>query len=516
MRLADVVKGIAAGAIAGGDVPIAGIAVDSRKVRAGDLFVAIRGEKADGHDYLAAAARAGAAAALVERDVPAPPLPCVRVPSTAAALAPMAANFHGDPSARLTVVGVTGTNGKTTTTYLLESIFAAAGGTVAVIGTINYRLAGTVIRTGLTTPFPHELQEVMAAAVAAGATHLVMEVSSHSVAQGRIEGVRFDAGIFTNLSHDHLDFHGTMESYFDAKATFFRRDLPAGGKRAGMAVNADDPYGKRLAAEFPRSLAFGSSPGMPVHPVSVAMTWEGTRLVLATPSGPIELRTRLVGAYNVSNVMAAVCGALLVGVPADAIRRGVERLQTIPGRIEEIPNELGLHVYVDYAHTPDGLDRVLAALRGLAPARLITVFGCGGNRDRTKRPEMGRVAARRSDVVVVTSDNPRNEDPWAILREIVPGLLAEGFVEAAGPDPPGGGSAAPARGPGGGDRGYFEVIEDRKAAIARALELARPGDTIAIAGKGHENVQIVGDRRLPFDDREAVRGLLDGARAHDA
>ncbi len=502
MTLAEVLSGVSAAPPGAGGARVGGIAVDSRKVRPGDLFVALRGEKADGHDYLAAAARAGAVAALVERDVPAPPLPCARVPSTAAALARAAANLHGDPSARLTVVGVTGTNGKTTTTYLLESIFAAAGGKVAVIGTINYRLAGEVIRTGLTTPFPHELQEVMAAAVAEGATHLVMEVSSHSAAQGRIEGVRFDAGIFTNLTHDHLDFHGTMESYFDAKASFFRKYLPSGGKKAGVAVNVDDPYGKRLAAEFPRGLAFGSSPEAAVRPVSATMTWEGSRLVLATPSGEIDLRTRLIGAYNVSNVMAAVCGALLVGVPAAAIRAGVGELRTIPGRIEEIPNGLGVHIYVDYAHTPDGLDRVLSALRALAPARLITVFGCGGNRDRTKRPEMGRIAARLSDVVIVTSDNPRNEEPAAILREIVPGLLAEGFAEARG---------AARRG-----KGCFEVIEDRKAAIARALALARPGDTIAIAGKGHENVQIIGDRRLPFDDREAVRGLLAGAGAHDA
>ncbi|MGE5663336.1 MAG: UDP-N-acetylmuramoyl-L-alanyl-D-glutamate--2,6-diaminopimelate ligase [Deltaproteobacteria bacterium] len=516
MRLGELLKDVPADGNARRDLSVGGIAVDSRKVRAGDLFVALRGGKTDGHDHLASAARAGAVAALVERDVPSPPLPCVRVQSTAAALARTAASFHGDPSARLTVVGVTGTNGKTTTTYLLESIVAAAGGKAAVIGTINYRLGGEVIRTGLTTPFPHELQELMAAAVAGGATHLVMEVSSHSAAQGRIEGVRFDAGIFTNLSHDHLDFHGDMESYFDAKASFFRKYIPAGGKRAGIAVNADDAYGQRLAREFPRSLSFGSSRQAAVHPRDATMTWEGSRLILATPSGEIDLRTRLIGAYNISNVMAAVCGALLVGVPADAIRAGVERLRTIPGRMEEIPNGLGLHIYVDYAHTPDGLDRILSALRGLAPERLITVFGCGGNRDRAKRPEMGRIAARRSDVVVVTSDNPRNEDPGAILREIVPGLLAAGFVEARGSVPLTRDSALPTPGSAGRGGGYFEVIEDRKAAIARALALARPGDTIAIAGKGHENVQIVGDRRLPFDDREAVRGLLAGLGAHDA
>jgi UDP-N-acetylmuramoyl-L-alanyl-D-glutamate--2,6-diaminopimelate ligase len=494
MRLAALLGNLAPVDAVSGTLEIGGISVDSRGVRPGDLFVALRGTRADGHDFLAAAARAGAAAALVDRDVSPAPLPCIRVPSTGSALAAVAAALHGDPSAKLSVVGVTGTNGKTTVTYLLESILAAAGSTAAVIGSINYRLAGEVLRTGLTTPFPHELQEVMAEGLARGATHVVMEVSSHSAAQARIEGVRFDAGLFTNLSHDHLDFHGDMESYFRAKARFFREFLPAGGKRTGMAVNADDPYGSRLAREFPGALTFGFSGDRSVSPVSLEMTWSGTRLSLATPAGPLDLATNLVGGHNVSNVMAAVCGAILLGVPSGAIADGVAGLSAIPGRMEGIPNARGIQIFVDYAHTPDGLDRVLATLRALTAGRLITVFGCGGNRDRAKRPEMGAAAARMSDVVIVTSDNPRNEDPLAIIGDIVPGIGAAGLVE---------GSAGGSR-----EKGYYEVIPDRKSAIARALAAARPGDTVAIAGKGHENVQIVGDRSLPFDDREEVRAIL--------
>jgi UDP-N-acetylmuramyl-tripeptide synthetase len=226
------------------------------------------------------------------------------------------------------------------------------------------------------------------------------------------------------------------------------------------------------------------------------MTWEGTSLSLSTPVGPIEFRAKIIGAYNTSNIMAAVCGAILLGVPPRAIREGVEKLPAIPGRMEKISNDRGLHVFVDYAHTPDGLDRLLTALCGLAEARMITVFGCGGNRDRAKRPEMGRIAARRSHVVIVTSDNPRNEDPEAILRDIVPGIVAEGFLKASGPV--------------SWEDGYYTVIPDRKSAIARALQIARPGDTVAIAGKGHENVQLIGDRCLPFDDRETVRAILAG------
>lgn len=498
MRLADVLRGVAEVPGTAGGIAISGIAADSRDVRPGDLFVALPGGRVDGHAFLPDAARSGAAAALVGRDLPDAPLPVVRVPDTVAALPRAASNFHGDPSAHLRVVGVTGTNGKTTVTWLLESIVQAAGGVPAVVGTVNYRVGGEVLRTGLTTPFPHELQEVMAAAVAKGADSFVMEVSSHSAAQGRIAGVRFDVGLFTNLSHDHLDFHKDMEGYFDAKARFFREFLPAGGKPAGMAFNADDPWGRRLMAEFPGGMSYGFAEDAAVRPLSRETTWEGSRLLLATPRGELALRTKLIGGYNVSNVMAAVCGALLLDLPLSVVRDGIEAVRVIPGRMEEIPNDLGLHVYVDYAHTPDGLDRILATLRELSPARLVTVFGCGGNRDRKKRPEMGQVAARRSDVVVVTSDNPRNEDPQAILRDIVEGLAGEGWVEA--PE-----AADPAR-------GAFLVIPDRKSAIARALSLARPGDTVAIAGKGHEDVQIIGERRLPFDDRQAVRDILASRR----
>ncbi len=477
-----------------GEIGIGGIRVDSRTVRPGDLFVAVPGERTDGHAYLAEAAGAGAAAALVEREISSPPLPVVRVPSTLEALPRISVAFHGDPTAKLRVTGVTGTNGKTTVTYLIEAILAAAGRVPAVIGTIDYRLGGTILRKGLTTPFPHELQEVAAESVALGATDLLMEVSSHSAAQGRIEGVRFDAGIFTNLTRDHLDFHGDMESYFAAKTRFFREFLPAGGKRTGIALNGDDPYGERLCGEFPSATTFGFSRFRDIHPEEMEMTWEGTRMLLSTPAGPLALRSSLIGAHNVSNIMAAVAGSLLLSVPPAEIAAGVAAAGTIPGRLEQIPNRRGLHLFVDYAHTPDGMDRVLSTLQGLTDGRLITVFGCGGNRDRGKRPEMGRVAALRSDIVIVTSDNPRGEDPASILAEIVPGLASEGFVEA--------------RGPGAWRDGFFCRETDRKAAIAMALSLAEAGDTVAVVGKGHEDVQIIGDRRLPFDDRQAVRDVL--------
>lgn len=494
MLLSKILENVPAAKAPHGPVEIGGISIDSRKVRKGDLFVAVRGGRTDGHAFLAQAKAAGAAAALVDREIPSPPLPAVRVPSTETALPVVASNFHGDPSARLAVVGVTGTNGKTTVTYLLESILAAAGRKTAVVGTINYRIGGEVLRTGLTTPFPHELQEIMAGAVSAGATHLLMEVSSHSAAQGRIAGVRFDVGVFTNLSHDHLDFHGDMETYFAAKARFFREYLPAGGKRTGMAINADDAYGNRLSREFPGAMTYGFLRDRSVHPSEVEMDWDGSRIALRVPGGGLELRTVLTGDYNVANVMAAVSAAILLRIPFPAIRAGVERLQGVPGRVERIRNRRGIEVMVDYAHTPEGLDRLLSTLGGLSSGRLITVFGCGGNRDRAKRPEMGRVAALRSDVVVVTSDNPRNEEPGAIIGDILPGLRGEGFLEAE--------TGAK------WENGFFMVIPDRKAAIARALSIARPGDTVAIAGKGHENVQIVGDRNLPFDDRETVRGML--------
>ncbi len=499
MRLAELLAGIVpvpAGPL--GEIGIEGISVDSRSVRPCDLFVAVPGARADGHAYLADAARAGAAAALGEREPTSPPLPVVRVPSTAAALPAVAVAFHGDPSAKMRVTGVTGTNGKTTVTYLIEGILAAAGRVPAVIGTIEYRVAGTVLRKGLTTPFPHELQAVTAEAVALGATDLLMEVSSHSAAQGRIEGVRFDVGIFTNLTREHLDFHGDMESYFSAKARFFREYLPAGGKRTGIALNGDDPYGERLAQEYPSATTFGFSRSRDIHPEEMGMTWEGTRVILATPAGPIALQSPLIGAHNVSNMMAAVAAGLLLSVSPSAVAAGIASVGMIPGRLEAIPNARGLHVFVDFAHTPDGMDRVLSTLRGLTEGRLVTVFGCGGNRDRGKRPGMGRVAALRSDVVVATSDNPRDEDPGAILAEIIPGLTSEGFVEANG-------SSA-------WREGFFRVEADRKAAIALALSLAEPGDTVAIVGKGHEDVQIIGGRSLPFDDRQAVRDVLAAGR----
>lgn len=495
VRLPVLLKGIAPGPVP--DVEVGGIAVDSRAVRPGDLFVAIRGEKSDGHDFLSRAAEAGAAAALVDREGDFP-LPSARVPSTAASLPAVAVAFHGDPSARLRVVGVTGTNGKTTVTWILESIFRAAGILPAVMGTISYRVGGEVLSKGLTTPFPHDLQRFLAEALAKGAGAVAMEVSSHAAEQGRIAGVRFDAALFTNLTRDHLDYHGDMESYFESKARLFRSYLPAGGKKVGMAVNGDDPYGSRLAAEFPGAVTFGFGTGCAVTPREISSGLSGSAFRLASPWGELSLRTSLVGRHNVANVMTAACGALLLGLPKGAVEEGVASCAAVPGRMEAVPNDRGLHVFVDYAHTPDGLERVLSVPREVGAGRLVTVFGCGGNRDRGKRPLMGAIAARLSDVVVATSDNPRNEEPGAILRDVVEGIRGEGMEEGRE------GAPLPPR--------YYRVEPDRRSAIALALSLAGEGDTVVIAGKGHEDVQIVGDRTLPFDDRAVARELLAARR----
>jgi UDP-N-acetylmuramoyl-L-alanyl-D-glutamate--2,6-diaminopimelate ligase len=491
MRLSEVLSGVADAGSRGG-IEISGVCADSRRAKPGDLFVALAGGSADGHAFLDAAGAGGAVAALVEREIPGAAIPQVVVPSTVDALWRASANLHGDPSAHMRVVGVTGTNGKTSITYLLESVFRAEGRVAGVVGTVNYRVGDEVLLEGLTTPFPHDLQGVMAAARDRGADRMIMEVSSHAVVQRRIDGVRFDAGLFTNLTRDHLDFHGDMESYFEAKARFFRECLPTGGPWDGRAFNIDDAYGARLHREFPGALTYGFSEGAAVRPLERTAGWDGTGLRLSTPRGEISLRTPLIGAHNTSNVMAAVCGALLLDVADEAIVRGIGDV-VVPGRLEPIGNVRGIHVFVDYAHTPDGLDRVLATMQELSPPRIVTLFGCGGNRDKGKRPLMGRIAAARSDVVVVTSDNPRREDPHAILRDIVPGLEEEGWREAAG--------TAPA------SKEYL-LIEDRRAAIETALSLARPGDALLVAGKGHENAQIIGDRRLPFDDRRVVRDAL--------
>jgi UDP-N-acetylmuramoyl-L-alanyl-D-glutamate--2,6-diaminopimelate ligase len=381
---------------------------------------------------------------------------------------------------------VTGTNGKTTTTYLLEAIWRAAGHRPGVLGTIAYRFDGASRPAPLTTPEANELQALLAEMRAAATTHVAMEVSSHALAQERVAGCCFDGAVFTNLTRDHLDFHGDLERYFAAKARLFLEYLPAGGKRDPVAVvNVDDGAGERLADMVAtRCVRVGRGARADVRALDVATSLTGTRGTLALGADRVAFESPLVGAPHVENILGAAAAAWALGVAPDAIARGLAALEPPPGRLEQIAGP-GFAVVVDYAHTPDALARALDVLRPLTSGRLITVVGCGGDRDRGKRPLMGEAAARRSDVVVLTSDNPRTEDPLRILADIEEGVRAAGM-------------------------GDHVVEPDRRAAIARAVGLARAGDLVLVAGKGHEDYQIVGTEKRHLDDREEVRRALGG------
>jgi UDP-N-acetylmuramoyl-L-alanyl-D-glutamate--2,6-diaminopimelate ligase len=449
------------------------LAYDARSVTPGSLFFCVRGGRADGHDFAAEAVCRGAVALVVERELDLP-VPQLVVANARAAMAVVADEFFARPSEELEVLGVTGTSGKTTTAFLLHAILAAAGRRPGLLGTIERRVGGESRPPSLNTPEAIDLQRLLREMVAGGDASCVMEATSHAAALHRLDRVRFAALVFTNLSQDHLDFHGTMEEYFDAKRRLF------GG--APAAVNVGDPWGRRLAAELGDASTFGFAEDADVRPERLELTHEGARFRAAG----IELETRLRGRFNVENVLAAVAAARLVAIEDDAIAAGVAAVQGIPGRLEPVDEGQPFTILVDYAHKPDALRNVLTAARQLTEGRLLCVFGCGGDRDRGKRPEMGRIASELADIAIVTSDNPRGEEPGAIVAEILTGVVGE-----------------------------VEVEIDRRAAIERALELAAPGDVVVIAGKGHEQGQEVAGRVLPFDDRaiarEAVRVLASRA-----
>ncbi|MCX5739774.1 MAG: UDP-N-acetylmuramoyl-L-alanyl-D-glutamate--2,6-diaminopimelate ligase [Proteobacteria bacterium] len=485
------------------DTPIRGIAIDSRAVVPGDLFVALRGSAVDGHEHLQQAIDRGAAAVVVER-IPAGidlrGRPAVAVRDARQSLAPLAALFFGHPSEELSLIGVTGTNGKTSTTYLLESILAAAGRRPGLIGTVEVRYAGEHLRSVNTTPESLELQRLLRAMRTRGIDAVAMEVSSHALAIGRTDGCRFEAAAFTNVTQDHLDFHETMEAYRLAKTRLFREHLRPG---AAAVVNLDDP----AAAEFlaaardgggrPICVARKPGPGVDVAAPEAHVDLGGTRVRLRLPSGPLELALPLLGDFNVENLLVAVGVAVGLDIPASAIATGVESCPQVPGRVERVDAGLAETptVLVDYAHTPDAVDKLLRTVRPMARGRLITVFGCGGDRDRTKRAPMAEAVARWSDRAIATSDNPRGEDPEAILTDVELGLRRLRRVEPADLD--------------GVDASY-SCLADRREAIRLALGIARGTDTVVIAGKGHEDYQIVGRERLPFDDRIEARRALAG------
>ncbi len=484
------------------DRPVQGLACDSRRVRDGYVFFALAGQLTDGHDFVEEALTRGAAAVVVQRSVTVPrTAACVRVPDTRRAMAHAAAAFFRHPSRGLVLVGVTGTNGKTTVTYLLEAILGAAGHACGVIGTISQRYGGWQRPSPLTTPESIDIEALLSDMLHADVGFVAMEVSSHALDLDRVHGLDFDGAVFTNLSRDHLDYHRDMESYFLSKARLFTDCLPAGTKDRPFAViNADDARGPeliRLAREAGlKTLSYGRSQESDIHPDGVESRLDGLRGTLACGPERIRFESSLIGDVNLENILAAAGAAWALGVEPAAIGAGIARLDCVPGRLEPVPNSLGIKLVVDYAHTPDALAKVIRALRLLTRARLITVFGCGGDRDTGKRPVMGEIAASESDCVVLTSDNPRGEEPLAIIRDIEEGVRGRGMRQLR-------------EGDAAGQGGYW-IEPDRRAAIRLGVSLAAPGDVVLVAGKGHEDYQIQGTRRLHFDDRQVLREEVAG------
>jgi UDP-N-acetylmuramoyl-L-alanyl-D-glutamate--2,6-diaminopimelate ligase len=481
MTLRELLSGLNTRSVAGDlDTEVLGLAYDSRQVSAGDLFFAIRGTRLDGNRFMPRAISKGAAVVLSALDpVQGLAMPWVQVVDERAAMAAIAGNFYNHPTRDLHLVGVTGTNGKTTTTYIVESILNVSGKPTAVLGTIEYRGPGFDFAAERTTPEAPDLQKLFRQIVDAGWKYAVMEVSSHAIEMKRVSGLQFEVAAFTNLSRDHLDFHHDMETYFRAKRKLF--EGLDGKKPRAMVLNMDDPRYGDLRSIAPSSvISYGMEVASDICPVRHQFGWDATDAMYKTPIGEIEVHTPLIGKPNLFNIGAAIGVGIALGIPADAITRGIGELRQVPGRFESVNAGQSFRVIVDYAHTDDALEKVLKSAREITRGRLILVFGCGGERDRTKRPLMGEVAARESDFAVVTSDNPRGEDPLAIIKEIEEGMKGSSY----------------------------RVQPDRREAIRTALAEAREGDTVLIAGKGHETYQTIGTTVHPFDDRTVAKELL--------
>ena len=467
-------------------IEVGGVQCDSRRIRSGEVFVAVHGHQEDGLRYVPAALAKGAVAVVSDAPPPAGAHNWIQVRDARRVLAQLACTLHGHPSRSLAIHAITGTNGKTTVCWLTRDMLRAGGRNPGLISTVQCEYAGREIKASRTTPDACELQTLLASMRAAGCDSVTMEVSSHAIDQQRVGGIHFASAAFTNLSRDHLDYHHDMESYFRVKERFFM-NLAVEHPGAHAILNADDPSGRRLIESLPaRGLAavtYGFDPSAEICATNLQLSAEGTRFTLITPAGRAAVQAHLLGRYNVANILCATALACKAGVLFDRIVGVIESVQPRWGRLERVVAPLPATVFVDYAHTDDALDKVLTTLREITRGRLIAVFGCGGNRDRTKRPIMGRVASEKADHVVVTSDNPRTEDPQAIIDEIVAGIPA--------------------------GRSY-ETILDRRDAILAALRLGKAGDIILIAGKGHETTQEFANRSIPFDDREQVRLLAAG------
>ena len=467
------------------DRTVESIAYDSRRVQRNGLFVALRGEKADGHEFIGSAIEKGASVIVTQREEQHPRVTCLVVENTRAALADLSANFYGHPAWKLKLAAVTGTNGKTTTTFLIKHICEKAGLRCGLIGTVRYEIGERILPAIRTTPESLDLQELLAQIVNAGCRAAAMEVSSHALAQDRTRGLEWNVAVFTNLTQDHLDFHGTMESYFDSKAKLFSRLGSQEKKRKPVAiVNIDDRYGEQLLKKIDQRVAvvtYGRSVRADFRASNYRVEFSGTSYQLDAHGKSYLVRVPLIGGFNVANSVAALAAANALGISLRDAVLSLGKSPQVPGRLELVPAKRQFQVFVDYAHTPDALRNVLKTLRELEPHRLIVVFGCGGNRDREKRPLMGEIVDRHADYAIVTSDNPRKEDPDAIIAEIEKGFRSS----------------------------RYEKMVDRTQAIDRAITLAQPRDIVLIAGKGHENYQEFADHTVPFDDIQVARRAIE-------
>lgn len=460
--------------------PVRSICCDSRKAQQDCLFVALKGNSFDGNEYIPDAIKKGAVVIVSDKSMPEelyPDVCFIQVEKPDDFLRSITKRFYLHPSEKIKVIGITGTNGKTTITYLIESILHADEKSCGVIGTVNYRIGERVMPSMNTTPGFLENQKLLFDLVNDGVEYCVMEVSSHALDQNRVDLIGFKAAVFTNLTSDHMDYHITRQNYFEAKAKLFKLVRPEGCS----IINIDDEFGHKLVSRTSSAvLTYGIHNNADVMARDIELDVKQTKFRLVAPEGNIVIRTNLLGKYNVYNILAAVSVCLKEGIKLDKIRQGVEYLQLVPGRLERIDCQQGYSIIIDYAHTQDALENVLTTLRSVTSGRIILVFGCGGNRDRTKRPAMGLVAGRLADYCVVTSDNPRNEEPQAIIDEIIKGFEGDNFI----------------------------VEVDREQAIIKALNIADEGDVVLIAGKGHEDYQIFKDRTIKFDERNVVRQYL--------
>jgi len=463
------------------DFEVRGITCNSKQVFDNFVFVAIEGTHIDGHGFIDEAISKGAKAVIAHSSQLTThgkkKVPVIAVEDTRKAITNLAARFYGNPSSKIKVVAVTGTNGKTTITYLIEALIKEAGFVPAVIGTVNYRFKDKIIPSRNTTPGPIELQSLLADAVNENIDYAVMEVSSHALCQDRTDGIGFHSAIFTNLTQDHLDYHNTLEDYFQAKAKLFK-DL-----RGYFAViNNDDEYSRRLKAmvKGPAVITYGIDNEADIMAIGIKLGILHTEFTLKAGNKEIKLKTRLIGRHNIYNILASFAWAYKEGLDDMAVRLALEKFNFVPGRLERVDTAKGFSVFVDYAHTEDALMNVISALRQISDKRIIVVFGCGGERDKTKRPKMGRVVSELADYAIITNDNPRSEDPQDIIKDIRSGIKKDNYC----------------------------VIPERKEAIKRSLSEAKAGDIILIAGKGHEDYQILGNKKIHFDDREAVKECL--------